>query len=200
MSVIYQDEHRDYYMVCKGADSYVLPVCVDSPYRAEISKQVNIFSVDGYRTLVYAYKKLSTKDFEKLSKILHDARANVTDRENALEAAYNELEVGFTIVGATAVDDQLQDGVIETVKDLRGAGIKVWVLTGDKEETAINISYKCGHLHPKMRILYLCDRMHNLNSIIREYIDEIAKNKHEEFALILDGASLKTLLKDERDC
>ncbi|KII63145.1 putative phospholipid-transporting ATPase IF [Thelohanellus kitauei] len=171
MSVVYRDENHDYYMVCKGADSHVIPVCVDSPYRTEISKQVNIFSVDGYRTLVYAFKKLTPKEFEQLSKVLHEAKVTVTDRENALEAAYNEVESGFTIVGATAVDDQLQDGVIDTVKDLRRAGIKVWVLTGDKEETAISISYKCGHLHPTMRILYLCERMHNLNSIIPEYID-----------------------------
>ncbi|KII63148.1 putative phospholipid-transporting ATPase IF [Thelohanellus kitauei] len=157
MSVVYRDENHDYYMVCKGADSHVIPVCVDSPYRTEISKQVNIFSVDGYRTLVYAFKKLTPKEFEQLSKVLHEAKVTVTDRENALEAAYNEVESGFTIVGATAVDDQLQDGVIDTVKDLRGAGIKVWVLTGDKEETAISISYKCGHLHPTMRILYLCE-------------------------------------------
>ena len=61
--------------------------------------------------------------------------------------AYNEVEANLALLGATAVEDKLQDGVPETISALREAGIQVWVLTGDKVETAVNISYSAGHFY-----------------------------------------------------
>ena len=56
--------------------------------------------------------------------------------------AHRLVERDLTIVGATAIEDRLQEGVPETIESMRAAGIKVWVLTGDKEETAVNIGYR----------------------------------------------------------
>ena len=57
---------------------------------------------------------------------------------------YNDLTKYFVpFLGATAIEDKLQDGVPRTIANLRSAGIKIWVLTGDKQETAINIGYSC---------------------------------------------------------
>ena len=59
------------------------------------------------------------------------------DREERIEAVSSELEQNLCLLGATAIEDRLQDGVPETIKDLKTAGIKIWVATGDKLETAI---------------------------------------------------------------
>lgn len=58
----------------------------------------------------------------------------------------DEIEQNFTLIGSTAIEDKLQDEVEDTIKSLKSAGIKIWVLTGDKIETAINIGFSCGLL------------------------------------------------------
>ena len=58
----------------------------------------------------------------------------------------DKIEYEFDLCGSTAIEDKLQDNVSDTIKFLKQAGIKVWVLTGDKIETAINIGYSCDLL------------------------------------------------------
>lgn len=60
------------------------------------------------------------------------------------------MEIDLELVGASAIEDKLQDEVAETIKALKSVGIKVWVLTGDKIETAINIGFSAGLLDTKM--------------------------------------------------
>ena len=60
-------------------------------------------------------------------------------REDKMMSVYDHMERGYSLLGATAVEDKLQDGVRETLVNLGLAGISVWILTGDKKETAINI-------------------------------------------------------------
>ena len=67
----------------------------------------------------------------------------MTDREGAIEQVATKIETDLTLLGATAIEDKLQDGVPETIANLILGGVKVWVLTGDKQETAINIGYSC---------------------------------------------------------
>ena len=67
----------------------------------------------------------------------------MTDREGAIEQVATEIETDLTLLGATAIEDKLQDGVPDTIANLILGGVKVWVLTGDKQETAINIGYSC---------------------------------------------------------
>lgn len=169
MSVIFQDEKNNYFLICKGADSHVIPKCENFEIRDMINLHVTNFANDGLRTLVFAYKKLSETEYEKINEILKNAELNITERESACQTAYESVECELTLLGATGVDDRLQEGVEETLTDLREAGIKIWVLTGDKEETAISVSYKCGHLSNKMKILYLCERIENLETVLIEY-------------------------------
>ena len=70
----------------------------------------------------------------------------MTDRDKEMEKVAALIEKDFTLVGSTAIEDKLQDGVPETIKLVKKAGIKLWVLTGDKIETAVNIGYSCGLL------------------------------------------------------
>lgn len=74
-----------------------------------------------------------------------EASVSLDDREAKLEAVYEEIEGGLSLLGATAIEDRLQDGVPEAIADLKLAGIKVWVATGDKVETAIGEPFVCLH-------------------------------------------------------
>jgi len=67
----------------------------------------------------------------------------VVHREELLKGVYDRFERGLSLLGSTAVEDRLQDNVPETIRDLQEAGIKIWMLTGDKFETAENIGLSC---------------------------------------------------------
>ncbi len=79
------------------------------------------------------------------------------DYFQALAAVAEKYETGFTVLGATAIEDRLQDGVPGTIHDLARAGIKTWVLTGDKVETAINIGYSCRLLDSSMEMIKITE-------------------------------------------
>ena len=68
-----------------------------------------------------------------------------------MTAVEEEIEQKMMLVGSSAIEDKLQEDVKETIESFKDTGIKVWVLTGDKVETAINIGYSCGLLNSKMR-------------------------------------------------
>ena len=104
------------------------------------------------------------------------------------------MERGYNLLGATAVEDKLQDGVKETLVNLGLAGISVWILTGDKKETAINISYSCGHLQPGMAVLDVTGQTNiSITAKLQGYADQI-NTMEERFGLIVDGSSLSLIL------
>ena len=81
---------------------------------------------------------------------------SIDNREALLEKVYNQIEKDLVLLGATAIEDKLQDGVPRTIANLRKTGIKIWVLTGDKQETAINIGYSCQLLSDELIGNYKC--------------------------------------------
>jgi len=91
----------------------------------------------GLRTLCLAYKNIPLNIYEAWADRYHEATVALDDREEKIDTVSAEIEEGLTLLGATAIEDKLQDGVPDTIADLKRAGIKVWVLTGDKLETAI---------------------------------------------------------------
>lgn len=74
----------------------------------------------------------------------------IVDKDEKVEAVQSEIESGMLLVGSTAIEDRLQEDVKATIEAFKETGIKVWVLTGDKVETAINIGYSCGLLSNEM--------------------------------------------------
>lgn len=88
-------------------------------------------------------KVLDLKELAKFTKECEEAEKDILNRDALLEAVYSDWEQDLTLIGATAVEDKLQDKVPETIHDLQMAGIKIWMLTGDKFETAENISFSC---------------------------------------------------------
>merc|ERR1712086_248680 len=107
----------------------------------------------GLRTLVMAQKNLTDDDFNAFNKQMQEEINNPDSQslEDRKEALYDSLERDLDIVGASAIEDKLQENVPETIQVLKDAGIKVWVLTGDKLETAVNIGMSCNLLQSKER-------------------------------------------------
>ncbi len=129
-------------------------------------KQVDKFlydcSVKGFRTLLMAMKVLDEKEVKDFIKECEIAELNLETREEVLADLFSKIEKDMVLLGATCVEDRLQDNVPETIADLQKAGIKFWMLTGDKLETAENIGYSCHLLTNDMRVTCVSDSTHVL--------------------------------------
>ena len=165
MSVVLRrlgDSGRRLFLLTKGADNVIFERLMESPSERELMEEterhLNEFASEGLRTLTLAYKIIdgqflfrtrnverganvdllcSEEYYREWSERYHAATISIDDREGRIEAVSNELEQNLRLLGATAIEDRLQDGVPETIADLKRAGIKIWVATGDKLETAI---------------------------------------------------------------
>ncbi|KAF9447871.1 phospholipid-translocating P-type ATPase [Macrolepiota fuliginosa MF-IS2] len=149
------DDHR-LFLLTKGADNVIferLKRGMDDDIREETERHLSQFANEGLRTLTLAYKVISDNDYEAWSKRYHEATIAMDNREEQIEAVSSELEQDLRLLGATAIEDKLQDGVPETIADLKRAGIKIWVATGDKLETAIAIGRSTNLINPDSNII-----------------------------------------------
>ncbi|KAL2316148.1 Phospholipid-transporting ATPase [Schizosaccharomyces pombe] len=107
-------------------------------------EHVHAFATDGLRTLMYAHRFIDESEYQSW-KLVNDAALNsLSNRQQLLDEAADLIEKDLEFAGATAIEDKLQVGVPESINSLFRAGIKFWMLTGDKKETAINIGHSCG--------------------------------------------------------
>lgn len=113
-------------------------------------EHLNKFAGEGLRTLCLAKKDLDASVYERWRERYHEAATCLDNREDKVSAVYEEIEQNLILVGTTAIEDKLQDGVPQCIANLAAANIKLWVLTGDKQETAINIGYSCQLLTDEM--------------------------------------------------
>lgn len=95
------------------------------------------FAGEGLRTLVLAERYLDEDFFAEWRTRQQEAALSIDGREDKLGAIYEEIECDMDLVGVTAIEDKLQDGVPQTIANLQMAGIKIWVLTGDKQVKTI---------------------------------------------------------------
>ena len=156
MSVIVRptadNPNNDVIVFCKGADSVIFERLAPNQeqLRESTFKQLEKFAQSGLRTLCLAKRTVSADQYRDWTVRYHEASTRVyadqASRASTLEFLNNEMETGLILLGATAIEDRLQDGVPECIKSLSQAGIKIWVLTGDKIETAINVGFLCGLL------------------------------------------------------
>ncbi|OLN88113.1 putative phospholipid-transporting ATPase DNF3-like protein 1 [Colletotrichum chlorophyti] len=120
----------------------------DSAVFTRCFKHLDDFATEGLRTLLFAQKFISEQDYLTWKKAFDAAATSLTDRQDKIEAAAETIEQSFNLVGASAIEDKLQEGVAETIDKLRRANIKIWMLTGDKRETAINIAHSTRICQP----------------------------------------------------
>ncbi|XP_055020272.1 phospholipid-transporting ATPase ID isoform X2 [Boleophthalmus pectinirostris] len=157
MSVIVRNPEGRIRLYCKGADTMLLERL--HPSNQDLmnitSDHLNEYAADGLRTLALAYRDLTEEQWEAWSERQRIAERATDCREERVAALYEEIEQDMMLLGATAIEDKLQEGVPETIAVLSLANIKVWVLTGDKQETAVNIGYSCKMLTDDMAEVFI---------------------------------------------
>uniref|UniRef100_A0A674D8W0 Phospholipid-transporting ATPase n=1 Tax=Salmo trutta TaxID=8032 RepID=A0A674D8W0_SALTR len=157
MSVIVRSPEGKLCLYCKGADTMVYERLHQSCTKLMdvTTEHLNEFAGEGLRTLALAYKDLDEEYFSSWKQRHHEASTALEDREDKLDVLYEEIEKDLMLLGATAIEDKLQDGVPQTIEQLAKADIKIWVLTGDKQETAENIGYSCNMLREEMNDIFI---------------------------------------------
>ncbi|EAR92863.1 phospholipid-translocating P-type ATPase, flippase family protein (macronuclear) [Tetrahymena thermophila SB210] len=155
MSIIVEDSNGKIFLFCKGADSVLQKLLDQKLNEDHIIEQtwINLerYASVGLRTLVLAQKEIQKDEYHLWNEQYQVACCSLKDREEEMERLQKKIEKNLILVGATAIEDQLQDEVSSTIQLMKKAGIKVWVLTGDKVETAVNIGYACSLLNDQLR-------------------------------------------------
>ena len=118
------------------------------------------FATEGLRTLCLAYRDISAEEYQEWALLYDQAARTINNRQEELDKAAEMIERDLVLIGATAIEDKLQDGVPDTIHTMMDAGIKVWVLTGDRQETAINIGYSCRLITPEMNLVICNETSH----------------------------------------
>ena len=201
-------------LFCKGADS-IIKARASPNNLPQILKQgeyyVDKFSKQGFRTLYVSMKVLSEIEYEAFAKEVKEASTSLEDKEELLEQAYDKVENNLYIIGATIVEDKLQDNVPETISDLRFANIKIWMLTGDKMDTAENIAKSCNLINEELTLFRLCG---NSNSGFPDAITSVtdfqlrfsefkgrynSMEKPGKFAILIDEKMLARILPEDKN-
>ncbi|KAL1915917.1 uncharacterized protein VTP21DRAFT_6305 [Calcarisporiella thermophila] len=191
-------------LYCKGADTVILErLSKENPFVEATLAHLELFATEGLRTLCIAMRNISEEEYSKWSKIYDNAATTLTNRQDELDKAAELIEKDMFLLGATAIEDKLQDGVPETIHTLHEAGVKIWVLTGDRQETAINIGYSCKLLTDEMSLI-VCNE--NSHSEVKAYLEKkyaeisaIMKRGEElePLAVVIDGKALTYALEKD---
>uniref|UniRef100_A0A8C6KB01 Phospholipid-transporting ATPase n=1 Tax=Nothobranchius furzeri TaxID=105023 RepID=A0A8C6KB01_NOTFU len=198
MSVIMRTPSGKIRLYCKGADTVIYERLADSSRYKEITlKHLEQFATEGLRTLCFAVADISESSYQHWQEIYLRASTSLQNRALKLEESYELIEKNLQLLGATAIEDKLQDKVPETIETLMKADIKIWILTGDKQETAINIGHSCKLLTKNMGMLVINeDSLDATRETLSHHCGMLgdAVYKENDFALIIDGKSLKYAL------
>ncbi|KAH8401387.1 hypothetical protein KR009_005099 [Drosophila setifemur] len=199
MSLIVRTPENQIKLFCKGADSVIYERLAPTgqAFREQTLRHLEEFASDGLRTLCLAVADIRQDEYEEWRQTFHKASTALQNRESKLEDAANLIEINLRLLGATAIEDRLQDGVPETIAALLDAGIYIWVLTGDKQETAINIGYSCRLISHSMDIIILNEEsLDATREVIHRHYGEFKSTtaKDANVALVIDGTTLKYAL------
>ena len=157
MSIIVRDEYG-IKLYTKGADCEISKRLSKRSLESEnyniISNGLIEFSKRGFRSLMVACRKINEEDYNSWVNRLHEDELN-NEHKKIIDKLYDIIENNLMLIGGTVVEDKLQEKVPETIKELRTAGIKIWVLTGDKLDTAENIGRSCNLLTKEQKLFTL---------------------------------------------
>lgn len=217
-------------LICKGADSVIYSrlkrsgEANDETLLERTALHLEQFATEGLRTLCLAQREISWPEYVEWNKKYDSAAASLTNREERLDEVADTIERELVLLGGTAIEDRLQDGVPDSISLLGKAGIKLWVLTGDKVETAINIGFSCNLLTNEMELLIVkqagedveefgSDPFEIVNTLLTKYLREKfsmtgsekelseAKRHHGlpqgDYGVVIDGDALKLALSND---
>eukprot|EP00210_Caulerpa_lentillifera_P009184 g8756.t1 len=199
MSVICKTQENEVRLYCKGADGVIFTRLnsVQNDVLESTRTHLELMAKQGYRTLAIAQKRIAPEEYTKWKDEYHLASVALKDREIKLSKTAELIERDLTLLGATAVEDKLQDGVPEAIECLSEAGIRIWVLTGDKLETAVSISHSCSLFHSEMQLVYITESDINKNGrtgCLDQKELEVSEASRS-IGLVIDGGALTQLLK-----
>uniref|UniRef100_A0A672RT19 Phospholipid-transporting ATPase n=1 Tax=Sinocyclocheilus grahami TaxID=75366 RepID=A0A672RT19_SINGR len=201
MSVIVRTPTGKLRLYCKGADNVIFERLNEtSQYKDLTVTHLEQFATEGLRTLCFAYVDLEEGAYQEWLKEYNRVSTVLKDRAQKLEECYELIEKNLLLLGATAIEDRLQAGVPETIATLMKANIKIWVLTGDKQETAINIGYSCRLVSHGMSLIIINeDSLDATRATLTAHCSSLGDclRKENELALIIDGQTLKYALSFE---
>ncbi|KAK9480720.1 hypothetical protein V1514DRAFT_275507 [Lipomyces japonicus] len=218
-AIIKMPEDGRIILFCKGADSVIysrLRKDGQDEIKVSTAEHLEQFANEGLRTLCIAQRELSQDEYDQWSKEYDEAASSLENREDKMEVAADRIERELMLLGGTAIEDRLQDGVPDAISLLALAGVKLWVLTGDRVETAINIGFSCNILNTDMEIMVfqvdsdatVADAEKKLAEFSEKYFQikgtveelEQAKKDHSPpgpgHALVIDGEALKLVLDE----
>ncbi|KAI0999106.1 putative phospholipid-transporting ATPase [Podosphaera aphanis] len=178
-------------------------ICVDDVAIFERCFQhIDDFASEGLRTLLFGYKFLDDEEYNHWKKIYADATTSLEDRQELIEKAGDLIEQDFDLSGATAIEDKLQKGVPETIDKLRRANIKIWMLTGDKRETAINIAHSARICKSYSQIIILDHSKEDIKNKLSSSLLNLKEKTSAHTVIVVDGQTLTEIDGDNAlaDC
>jgi magnesium-transporting ATPase (P-type) len=181
-------------LYCKGSDDFVFGRLAEgSQWTEETRRDLKEFAESGLRTLCLGYRVLEEEFFEEWLVRWNEANCVISDRESAVLSVADEVECELMLLGATAIEDKLQEGVPDAINGLLRAKNGVWIITGDKRETAIDVGFACSLLQSDMQLVVLES---GERDVVMEQVDD-AITASGRVALVISGEVLQWLLTDE---
>ncbi|XP_028272857.1 probable phospholipid-transporting ATPase VB [Parambassis ranga] len=198
---------KEYVLYTKGADSAIMEL-LGTPYAehlmtrniaADTQHHLDCYAKEGLRTLCITKKVVSDNVYESWLVDRQRALAAIDNREELIMDTAVQLEKNLSLLGATGIEDRLQENVPDTIMALREAGIQVWVLTGDKPETAVNIGYACRLLEKDDLVINMsCKNKLACTSILDCTLEEVRRYSQDprnvdttpDISLVIDGCTL----------
>lgn len=168
----------------------------DSDIFTKCFQHLEEFATEGLRTLLYAQRFIPESEYREWKKTYDEATTSLSNRQDQIEAAGEMIEQSLDLVGATAIEDKLQKGVPETIQRLQRAGIKVWMLTGDKRETAINIAHSARICRPGSDIYILDSTKGALETQLSVLMEDLQSGSLHS-VVVIDGQTLSIVERSD---
>ena len=205
MSVVVRTPTGQLWLVVKGADEVMIPLLRDGSGDVVMATQGHLtqFAGEGLRTLVMAFRVLDADVYAEWGERFVLAQQSLDGREHKLRALAKEIEVDLELAGASGIEDKLQEGVQETIENLQLAGIKVWMLTGDKLETAENIAFSCHLLDDSLEVVKIDEtqpkKVHvAMARIVKRYKGYVGSTC-EHLGMLVTGQALQCIFQDKEN-
>ena len=210
MAVIVRTPENKIFLLAKGADSVIEERITHNKELLDVTGDHLIqFAKHGLRTLMVAYRELSEEDYNIFDYAFKLAMNNPEEKDKLLKDAYALVEKNYFLLGATAIEDKLQDNISDVLFSFIEAGIKIWVLTGDKMDTAKSIAYSCNLLDHSFIIFEfesfnIEDKTEasikirdKLKGFFKIYFNENETERNNKYGLIVSLNELNIILGNE---
>ena len=201
MSIICKDpDTNKIILYTKGADS-MIELLLDQKSKnsktfIKTREYLKKFAVKGLRTLMLAYKEISKEEYDNWLIEYLKAKQDISEKETIIPKLYDKIEVNLNLLGSTAIEDELQDEVDSVIHSLMETGIKVWMLTGDKLDTAKNIAYSCKLFEDNMHIIEFNSEENIKTDLISFTSDSLFKKKDIKYGLLISSEILSIIFGD----